>query len=115
MAGLQSVGEDGLQNEVLVYDTAGTQVLRRVTDSAANGQPMCAVLSEDQKTLVTAYTSYDGSSLTGRVTFFDLSVSGGIYQDRIQANFTYSDLIIADLYLQGSSSGRCGRQPDCRL
>lgn len=96
------IGEDGLQNEVLVYDTAGTQVLRRVTDSAANGQPMCAVLSEDQKTLVTAYTSYDGSSLTGRVTFFDLSVSGGIYQDRIQANFTYSDLIIAELYLQGS-------------
>ena len=97
------IGEDVLQQEILVYSTEGNQVLRRMTSGASDGQPMAAILNDEGTCLVTAYTAYDSTTLSGRVTFFDLTVSGGTYTDRISANFVYDDTIITDLYIEGNT------------
>lgn len=97
------IGEDVLQHEILVYSNEGNQVLRRMTSGASDGQPMAAILNDEGTCLVTAYTAYDSTTLSGRVTFFDLTVSGGTYTDRISANFVYDDTIITDLYIEGNT------------
>lgn len=97
------IGEDALQHEILVYSNEGNQVLRRMTSGTSDGQPMAAILNDEGSCLVTAYTAYDSTTLSGRVTFFDLTVSGGTYTDRISANFVYEDTIITDLYIEGNT------------
>lgn len=97
------IGEEGLEHEILVYSNTGSQVLRRITSGTEDGQPMAAVLNDEGTCLVTAYTAYDSTALKGRVTFFDLTVSGGTYTDRISANFVYADTIITDLQIEGNT------------
>lgn len=95
------ITEEDLEHDIVVFSNDGTQVLKRVTGGSADGQPMTAVLSDDGQKLVTAYLAYNSSKLSGRVIFFDLTAAGGVYTDRISANFVYEDTIITDLYLNG--------------
>ncbi|MBQ7916827.1 MAG: hypothetical protein IJ315_08625 [Firmicutes bacterium] len=102
------ISEEALEHDIIVFSKDGAQVLKRVTNGSIDGQPMTAVLSDDCKKLVSAYVAYNSSKLSGRVIFFDLSVSGGTYTDRISANFVYEDTIITDLYLDGDSCAAIG-------
>ena len=46
--------------------------------------------------------SYNSNKLVGKVTFFDLTVSGGTFTDRISANFVYPNTIVTDLIISGN-------------
>ena len=92
------IGQKDLESEILVFSPSGKEMLRRVTKSATDGQPMAAALSDDGNLLVTAYTRFSGTKLEGIITFFDLSTVGGIYSDRLLANFTYDDTLFTDCW-----------------
>lgn len=102
------IGESALEHEVLVYSGTGERVLRRLTKGSTDGQPVAAVLNHDGSCLVTAYAAYNSSQIVGKVTFFDLTVSGGTYTDRISANFVYPNTIITDLLISGNQCVAAG-------
>lgn len=96
------IGESVLEHEILVYSGTGERVLRRLTKGSTDGQPVTAVMSGDGNYLVTAYAAYNSNELVGKVTFFDLTVSGGTFTDRISANFVYPNTIVTDLIISGN-------------
>ena len=97
--------DNGTEDFIQLYDITGKLRVDINTKTKTDGIPVDIALSEDGKKLVTLYQTFQGSEITGKVTFYNAGEVGKNYIGNVVGQKTFDNNVL--VYDVGFMSEDC--------
>ncbi len=81
-----------------LYQADGTQIAAVNSSMEGSGYPLDVALSSNAKRMMVSFLGTNGSSVCGKIHFYDFSSAGDADEDHLAGTFSYDDRIFPEIY-----------------